>query len=95
MLRMRTTVTLDADVERLLKEAARKSGKSFKEVLNGAVREGLAAHSKPRPGKPFRVRARNMGLRPGTDPGGLNRLLDDSDFNRFPGLRWRNPLRDA
>jgi hypothetical protein len=86
---MRTTVTLDADVERLLKEAARESGKSFKEVLNGAVREGLAAHSKPRPEKPFRVRARNMGLRPSTDPGGLNRLVDDLEIEEFIRMQAR------
>jgi len=86
---MRTTVTLDADVERLLKDAARKSGKSFKEVLNGAVREGLAAHSKPGSEKPFRVRARNMGLRPGTDPSGLNRLVDDLEIEEFIRMQAR------
>lgn len=77
---MRTTVTLDADVERLIKDAVRKSGKSFKEVLNRAVREGLASQTPPRSGKAFRVQARNLGLQAGFDPGGLNRLIDELEI---------------
>lgn len=80
---MRTTVTLDPDVERLLKEAVRKSGSSFKQVLNRAVREGLAAHAAPQPGPPFRVHARPMGLRAGLDAGALNRLVDEVDVEAF------------
>ena len=38
---MRTTVTLDQDVQHLLKEAAHRSGRPFKQVLNDAVRIGL------------------------------------------------------
>ena len=38
---MRRTVTLDADVERLLQRATREKGLSFKEALNEAVRSGL------------------------------------------------------
>jgi Arc/MetJ family transcription regulator len=38
---MRTTVTLDDDVKRLLQDAMHRSGKSFKETLNAALRAGL------------------------------------------------------
>ena len=38
---MRTTVTLDPDVEHLLKEKPRQSRQSFKETLNNAIRQGL------------------------------------------------------
>ena len=38
---MRTTVTLDADVQVLLKKAMRGRDASFKQVLNDAVRTGL------------------------------------------------------
>lgn len=80
---MRTTVTLDADVERLLRDAARRSGRSFKEVLNQAVREGLArATPPPRGGRRFRVEPRALGLRPGLDPAGFNRLLDELEAER-------------
>jgi len=40
---MRTTVTLDPDVEALLREAVRERGEPFKQVLNAAVRAGLEA----------------------------------------------------
>ena len=39
---MRTTVTLEPDVERALKAAVRERGVSFKQALNDAVRTGLA-----------------------------------------------------
>jgi hypothetical protein len=42
---MRTTVTLDSDVENLLRLAMRERGESFKEVLNNAIREGLRGAS--------------------------------------------------
>jgi hypothetical protein len=38
---MRTTVTLDPDAERLLRNAMRERGISFKQALNDAVRTGL------------------------------------------------------
>lgn len=38
---MRTTVTLDPDVQHMLKEAAHRTGKPFKATLNDAVRAGL------------------------------------------------------
>ena len=38
---MRTTVTLDADVESLLRKEVRRRGEPFKQVLNDAIRAGL------------------------------------------------------
>jgi hypothetical protein len=80
---MRTTVTLDPDVEQLLREAVRKRGQSFKTVLNHAVRESLATPAGHAHAKPFRVKARRMGLRAGLDPGALNRLVDDLEIESF------------
>jgi len=37
---MRTTVTLDADVEALLRQVMKEQGISFKQALNDAVRKG-------------------------------------------------------
>ncbi len=37
---MRTTVTLDADVEALVKRAMRERGITFKEAVNEAIRAG-------------------------------------------------------
>lgn len=42
---MRTTVTLDADVEAIVRAAMRERGLSFKEALNDAVRRGLTSRA--------------------------------------------------
>lgn len=57
---MRTTVTIDPDVEVLLKKVMRERGESFKEVLNNAVREGLR-RARAEKVKPFHQRTFNMG----------------------------------
>jgi hypothetical protein len=38
---MRTTVTLDPDVESMLRKEVRRRGEPFKQVLNNALRAGL------------------------------------------------------
>lgn len=44
---MRTTITLEPDVERLLKDAMRERDASFKDVVNAALRRGLRVDSTP------------------------------------------------
>jgi hypothetical protein len=39
---MRTTVTLDPDVERMIRDAMKERSISFKEALNDAARTGLS-----------------------------------------------------
>lgn len=80
---MRTTVTLDEDVEILLKEVMHAQRRSFKETLNDALRAGLRANRPANQGEPFRVEARPLGLRAGIDPGGLNKLLDEMEEVEF------------
>lgn len=55
---MRTTVTLDADTEQILRQWMAERGVSFKEALNEAVRAGAPARTK----SPFRTRSRPMGV---------------------------------
>ena len=45
---MRTTVTLDPDVESMLRKEVRRRGEPFKQVLNNAIRTGLRDASKQR-----------------------------------------------
>jgi len=90
MRAMRTTVTLDPDVEQLLRDAMQQRRRGFKEVLNQAIRAGLAA-----PGslgvadRPFTLRAQPMGLRPGIDAGRLNQLADELESDAFADLSHR------
>ena len=58
---MRTTVTLEPDVEALLKAVMHQRGVSFKEALNEAVRAGLTP---PRPSRRFRTPTFRMGFDP-------------------------------
>ena len=72
MLAMRTTVTLEPETERLLREAMRQRGQSFKEVLNQAVVRGLADLRCGAEEAPFVPRTFPMGLRAGHDPAYLD-----------------------
>ena len=72
----RTTLTLDEDVAAKLTAKARRTGRSFKETVNEAIRHGLALSERPAPAKPFRVRARDLNPRPGIDYGNVHELLD-------------------
>lgn len=56
---MRTTVTLEPDVQKLLKEAAHRKGLPFKQVLNDAVRAGLTRPSARV--TPFKQRVFSLG----------------------------------
>jgi hypothetical protein len=78
---MRTTVTLDSDVERLLKSAAHKRKQSFKVVLNEAVRQSLGA--KKQSAKPVLLPPVSLGLRPGLDPRSFTQLADDLEVEAF------------
>lgn len=49
---MRTTLTIDEELEPLLRQEMLRSGKSFKKVVNDALRAALAEH--PDAPTPFR-----------------------------------------
>ncbi len=57
---MRTTVTLDADVEQMLRSSMRDRGVSFKEALNQAVRAGLTPAGR-RPKRRFIQKSYSLG----------------------------------
>jgi Arc/MetJ family transcription regulator len=44
---LRTTLTLDDDLAAAMNRKARHSGRSFKEVVNAAIRRGLALGEPP------------------------------------------------
>ncbi len=74
---MRTTLTLDPDVSERLQRAVRDSGKTFKHIVNEALRVGLGMAEKPPEPPQFRARAFVNGLRPGFDPDKLSKLEDE------------------
>ena len=63
---MRTTVTLEADVEEKLREFMARNRYTFKQALNETLRRGLGSQKNSQV-PPFRVEARSLGLKPGLD----------------------------
>jgi len=83
---MRTTVTLDPDVENFLKEEVHRTRKSFKSVLNDALRASL----RPRSIKtPELLPPRSMGLAPGIDPRRLSPLADEFEAESYLKIKAR------
>lgn len=72
---MRTTLSLDEDVARLLDKESRRSGASFKETVNHFLRLGLMAAKRP-PHKRFVVTPRKLGLPPSLTYDNVEELLD-------------------
>lgn len=58
---MRTTVTLDPDVEAKLKATMRERGVSFKAALNDAVRAGLDVSTPV--SRPYKMKTAPLGIR--------------------------------
>jgi hypothetical protein len=76
-------LSLDADVAAKLKAQARRTGRAFKDVVNQALRRGLAtpppAAARPR----FTVKARDLGrVKPGLDLDNIGELLDQVEGSR-------------
>ena len=79
---MRTTLTLDDDIARSLKEQARLNNKPFKQVVNDTLRRGLSpAVREPR--APYRVKPIHSGFAPGVDQEKLNQLNDELEVEEF------------
>ncbi len=76
---MRTTVTLDPDVAKKIKDLAHRRKASFKVTLNDVLRRGLSPRLGGEDSEPFVVEAHAGGFRPGIDPGKLNQLVDELD----------------
>lgn len=72
---MRTTLTLDDDVASLLNKEARKSGESFKHIVNRFLRLGLMASKQPTR-KRFVVKPWKLGPPPGLSFDNVEELLD-------------------
>ena len=77
---MRTTVTLDPDVEHFIREACHRRKASFKRVLNEALREALRPTDQVQPKV---LPPRSMGLAPGVDPRRLSQLADELEAEAF------------
>jgi hypothetical protein len=88
------TLTLDEDVASKLKSEARRSGRSFREVVINTLRRALARRRETKPPAPFRVVARDLGeLRPGVTIDNVADLLGDVEGGSFSIERGSFPVR--
>ena len=85
---MRTTLTLDPDVARLVDDAVHRERRPMKQVINDALRRALAAP--PRRRQPYRLVAHDSRLRPGIDLAGFNRLADELEDAAITGAAGRH-----
>jgi hypothetical protein len=72
---VRTTLSLEEDVARLLEKETRRTGASFKEVVNRTLRLGLIAAARPAR-KPFTVKSRKIGLPQGLTYDNVEELIE-------------------
>lgn len=74
---MRTTLTLEPDVARLVDEEVHRRHASVKEVVNAAIRRGLSPQVARTKAPAYRVTPHKTKLRPGLDRAAFNRLVDE------------------
>lgn len=72
---MRTTLTLDEDVAVKLRAEMRRSGGTFRDIVNDTLRRGLTTRHATPPSKPFRIAPRDLGLRPGVSLDNIAELI--------------------
>jgi hypothetical protein len=76
---VRTTLTIDDDIARLVEYEVKRSGDSFKGTVNRLLRQGLMTASKPESEKPFVIQAFPLGVGDMLDRhnGKVSALLDE------------------
>ncbi len=79
---MRTTLTLDSEIAERLRAEAALGRRSFKEIVNEALRRGLNLDQAER-AVPFRVIPHSSAILPGIDPGKLNQVADELEAAEF------------
>lgn len=80
---MRTTLTIEEDVARQIRRRMVEKKLPLKQVVNEALRAGLAKTRKKDGVPPFRVEPYPMQFQPGVNPDKLNQLLDDLEVDDF------------
>lgn len=88
---MRTTLTIDDDVAAMLKRESQRKGLSFKELVNSALRRGLAAEQLHTPAQKVVTRPHSFGFKPGIDLDKLNQLVDELEVEAFAATHRAKP----
>lgn len=76
MMPMRTTLTLEDDVLKAARRRAREQDRPLKDVINEALRHGLALGESRRSTYEFRLKTVDGRLLPGVDLADRDKLFD-------------------
>jgi hypothetical protein len=76
MMLMRTTLTLDDDVLKAARQRAREQDRPLKDVINEALRHGLALADARSPAYTFRLKIVDGRLLPGVDLTDRDKLFE-------------------
>ncbi len=77
LMSFRTTITLDEDVKAKVKAEVRRTGAPFKQIVNDAIRRGLAQQPDAKKIPPFKIKPKNLGLRPGLSYDCVWKLIEE------------------
>ena len=80
MHNMRTTLTIDDDIAHKLKSVAARQQKSFKEVVNQALKKGLSTSSKQSSTQRIKLKTQSLTYHKGVDEVRIKDLLDEIDL---------------
>ncbi len=83
---MRSTLTIDPDVQQLLRDAMAQTKKPYKVVVNEALRRGLSV-AEPAQTRPFKLEPLALGWNATLDPTGFNRVLDQLAVESFADVQ--------
>jgi hypothetical protein len=79
---VRTTLTIDDDLAGILHRKARELEKPFKEIVNAALRKGLAEFAEVQR-HTVTVRPHDFGASPGLDMDRMNQLADELEVEDY------------
>lgn len=88
MLSVRTTLTLDPDVARLIQDAVHQERRPMKQVVNDALRRALAPQTRR---ERVHLVAHRSAVRPGLDLARLNQLADELEDEAVLDAGRRSP----
>jgi hypothetical protein len=80
---MRTTIVIDDDVIDMAKAVAENRKKPFRVIINEAMRKGLPMIDTTENQKPYRMKPRSMGLKPGISLDNIQELLSQVEGEDF------------
>lgn len=80
---IRTTVTLEPDLAKKVRELAHPRTLSLQRAWNEVIRRSLTSTALQDPQRRYTLVPHPSGFRPGIDPGKLNQLVDQLEVEEF------------